>query len=69
LITAAILALAGPVPDWLAAVIVGAVLFAVAGVAALAGKTEIKHATPPVPAEAVDGMKRDAQTLKPGSHA
>jgi hypothetical protein len=68
LIAAAILALAGPVPDWLAALIVGAALLAVAGLAALMGKKEISSATPPVPQEAVAGLKRDAQTLNPRSH-
>lgn len=69
LITAAILALAGPVPDWLAAVIIGIALFAVAGVAALIGKREVSAASPPVPEEAVHGIKQDVQTLKSGSNA
>jgi putative superfamily III holin-X len=69
LVTAAILALAGPVPDWLAAVIVGVALFVVAGVAALIGKREVTAATPPVPEEAVRGVKQDVQTLKSGSNA
>src|SRR5215467_4496539 len=38
LVAAAVLALAGPVADWLAAVIVGIALLAVAGVVALIGK-------------------------------
>ncbi len=67
-ITAVILALAGPVPDWLAALIVGAALLVVAGVAALIGKREVSAATPPVPQEAVAGLKQDAQTLNPRSH-
>jgi uncharacterized membrane protein YqjE len=68
LIAAVILALAGPVPDWLAALIVGAALLAVAGLAALMGKKEISSATPPVPQEAVAGLKQDAQMLNPRSH-
>jgi uncharacterized membrane protein YqjE len=64
LVTAAILGLAGPVPDWLAAIIVGVALFVVAGVAALIGKREVAAATPPVPEEAVGGLKHDVQTLK-----
>lgn len=68
MITAVILALAGPLPDWLAAVIVGAALLIVAGIAALIGKREVTAATPPVPEEAVAGLKQDAQTLKPRSH-
>lgn len=68
-IAAAILALAGPVPDWLAAVIVGVVLLIIAGIAALIGKKEVSAATPPVPKEAVEGLKQDVQTLKSGSKA
>jgi hypothetical protein len=67
LVAAAILALAGPVPDWLAAVIIGIALFA--GVAAVVGKREVSAATPPVPEEAVEGVKQDVQILKSGSNA
>jgi hypothetical protein len=69
LVAAAILALAGPVPDWAAALIVGVVLFAAAGVAALLGKREVTAATPPMPEEAVTGVKQDVQTLKTGRTA
>lgn len=69
LVAAAVLALAGPVSDWLAALIVGAALFVVAGGAALVGKKEVAQATPPVPTEAVDGVKQDVHTLKSGSSA
>ncbi|MGI8880613.1 MAG: phage holin family protein, partial [Jatrophihabitans sp.] len=69
LVAAAILALAGPVPDWAAALIVGGVLLAVGGVAALIGKRDVSQATPPVPAEAVAGLKQDLHTLKPGDHS
>jgi hypothetical protein len=31
------------------------------------GKREVSQATPPMPAEAVEGVKQDMQTLKPGS--
>lgn len=67
LVAAAILALAGPVPDWAAALIIGAVLLAVAGTAALIGKRDVAAATPPVPVEAVEGLKQDVHTLKSGS--
>jgi uncharacterized membrane protein YqjE len=69
LVAAAILGLAGPVPDWLAAIIVGVALFIVAGVAALIGKREVSAATPPVPELAVEGVKQDVQTLKSGTSA
>lgn len=69
LVAAAILALAGPVPDWAAALIVGAVLLIGAGAAAVIGKREVAEATPPVPVEAVAGLKEDVQTLKSGNHS
>ncbi len=67
LVAAAILALAGPLSPWLAAVIVAAALFVIAGIAALIGKREVTQATPPVPEEAISGVKQDVQALKPGS--
>jgi uncharacterized membrane protein YqjE len=65
-VAAAILGLAGPVPDWAAALIVGAALLAVAGVAAVVGGREVARATPPLPQEAVAGLKEDIQTVKEG---
>lgn len=64
LISAAALGLTYVVPGWAAALIVGALLFAVAGVAALIGKREVTEATPPVPEEAVAGVKQDLQVIK-----
>jgi hypothetical protein len=64
LISAAALGLTYVVPGWAAALIVGALLFAVAGVAAMIGKREVSEATPPVPEEAVAGVKQDLQVLK-----
>lgn len=69
LVTAAILALAGPLTGWLAAVIVALALFVIAGIAALIGKRQVSRATPPIPTEAVEGVKQDVQTIKPGSHS
>jgi hypothetical protein len=69
LIAAAILGLAGPLPDWLAALIVGVALLAVAGIAALVGKREVSQAAPPLPNEAISGVKQDVQALKPGTNA
>ena len=64
LIAAAVLALATAVDSWLAAVIVGVVLLAVAGVAAVMGKKQIEEATPPAPEQAIGSMKRDVDTVK-----
>jgi MFS family permease len=64
LIAAAVLGLAEAVPSWLSALIVGLVLLVVAGVLALFGKKKVQSATPPVPTEAVEGLKQDVQTVK-----
>lgn len=64
LITAAILGLAVVLDAWLAALIVGVVLLAIAGVLALTGKKEVSAATPPTPQEAISGIKADVQTIK-----
>jgi hypothetical protein len=67
MVAAAILGLAVAISAWLAALLVGLALFAVAGLAALVGKREVTQATPPMPTEAVEGMKQDLRTLKSGS--
>jgi uncharacterized membrane protein YqjE len=64
LIAAAILGLATALPAWLSALIVAAVLFAIAAVAALLGKRHVGRATPPVPKRAVDGVHEDLEALK-----
>jgi MFS family permease len=69
LVAAAILGLATAVTAWLAALIVGAVLAAVAGVLALRGKTAIQEATPPVPEQATESVKEDVQWTKQRAQA
>ena len=64
LITTAILALALAVDAWLAALLVGVVLLAAAGVAALVGKQRVQEAVPPVPSRTVDSVKRDIETVR-----
>ena len=64
-ITAAIvLALATAVDGWLAALIVGVVYAAVAGVLALLGKNKTQAATPPVPERAIESTKEDVEWAK-----
>jgi Putative Actinobacterial Holin-X, holin superfamily III len=53
---------------WLAALIVGVVLLAVAGILALLGRRQVQQATPPLPTEAVEGLKQDIQTVKERRH-
>jgi hypothetical protein len=49
---------------WLAALIVGAALLAIAGLAAVAGTGRLRNVTPPVPSEAVDSVKADIAEVK-----
>lgn len=64
LIASAIAALALVVPVWLSALIVGVVLLLVAGSLALAGRNQLRGATPPVPEQAVESVQRDVETVK-----
>ena len=64
LVAAAVLGLAVALPGWAAALVVAAVLFAAAGVAALVGKREITEAVPPVPQEALQSIKLDVAAVK-----
>jgi uncharacterized membrane protein YqjE len=64
LIACAIIAISGVISAWLAALIVGAALLAVAGVAALLGKTSLQKSAPPVPKQAVAGIKTDVDVIK-----
>ena len=64
LTTAAILALATAVDGWLAALIVAAVYFAVAGVLAMLGKNKVADGSPPVPEQAIATTKQDIDTVK-----
>jgi hypothetical protein len=64
LIAAAIAALALMLPVWLSALIVGVVLLLVAGVLALAGRRQLRRATPPMPEQAVESVQRDVETVK-----
>jgi uncharacterized membrane protein YqjE len=58
----ALLALAMPV--WAAALVVTVVVFAVAGVAALIGKNQVKKAVPPEPEAAMASGRRDVEAVK-----
>ena len=66
LITAGILGLAEVLPGWLAGIIVGVVLFAVAGVLALLGKKDVQQATPPLPTETIASIQEDVAAVKEG---
>jgi uncharacterized membrane protein YqjE len=69
LTAAAILALSTAVAGWVAALIVTVAYGAVAGVLALTGKTKVQRATPPVPEQARDSVKRDIEETKAHARA
>jgi uncharacterized membrane protein YqjE len=66
LVTAVILGIATALPGWVAGVIVAVVLFAVAGVLALLGKRDVQKAGPPLPTQALDGLRTDIATVRQG---
>jgi hypothetical protein len=63
LVAAAILGLATVVAAWLAALIVGVLLLLVAGGAALAGKSKVQQASPPM-AATKENVQRDLDAVK-----
>jgi hypothetical protein len=68
LLACAIIALSGVVAGWLAALIIGVALLAVAGIAALVGKNRLSKATPPVPKEAIGSVQADVEEVKEKAH-
>ncbi len=64
LIACAIIATSRVVPAWLAALIVGAALLAVAGVAALLGRGRLQRAAHPVPEQTVASIKTDVDVIR-----
>jgi hypothetical protein len=59
-----ILVLATFLEPWIAALIVGVVYAAIAGLLALRGKGRVQEATPPVPEQAFDSTKEDLEWVK-----
>ena len=59
-----ILALSTAVEGWLAALIVGVVYAAIAGVLALVGKKKTQAGAPPVPERAISSTKEDVEWAK-----
>jgi hypothetical protein len=63
LLVTVVLLLALVMPAWLATLIVGVVLLAMAGVMAMIGRARVKQATPPIPQRTVDSLKEDIETV------
>jgi uncharacterized membrane protein YqjE len=53
-------------PAWVAALIVAVVLLLAAAIVALAGRKQVRAATPPMPERAIEGVKQDIETVKGG---
>jgi hypothetical protein len=51
-------------PLWLAALIVTAALFVLAGIMALFGKSQVSKAFPPEPTAAIESVKADVDEVK-----
>ncbi len=64
LIACAVIGISRVLAPWLSALVVGVALLAVAGIAALVGKSRLQKATPPVPQEAVHSVKADVEEIK-----
>ena len=64
LIACVVIAIAGAVAAWLSALIVGAALLAVAGIAALLGKGRLQRAAPPMPEETAASVRADVNMIK-----
>ena len=64
LVAALVMLLATAVEPWLAGLIVAAALFALAGVLALTGKSQVARATPPAPEQAIESVQTDVETIK-----
>lgn len=64
LVATAILGLAEALPAWASALVVTAVLFALAGVAALVGRSKVSDGQPLKPERAAAGVRSDIATVK-----
>ena len=64
LIACAIIAISHVLQAWLAALIIGAALLAVAAVVSAVGRSHLRRATPPTPTEAVESVKTDVEEVR-----
>ncbi len=64
LVAAAVLALALVLPAWAAALVVGGALLLLAGLLALLGRNQVQKATPPMPRESIESVRKDIDTVK-----
>jgi hypothetical protein len=68
LMIAAIFGLDEIMSRWLAALVVGGALLLIAAVLALIGRSQVTRAVPPLPEQAVRGVRADLETIRGGMH-
>jgi membrane protein len=68
LVAAAILAIDQVLRPWLAALVVGAALMVIAGIAALVGRSQIRRSTPPVPGRTISNVREDVDAVRERMH-
>lgn len=68
LIGAAVAGLSHAVEVWLAALVIGVAVLALAGVTALIGRSQLRKAAPPVPSQAAESVKADIQEIRERAH-
>ena len=64
LIACAIIVISHVLQAWLAALIIGAALLAIAAVVSAVGRSHLRKATPPTPTEAVESVKTDVEEVR-----
>jgi uncharacterized membrane protein YqjE len=67
-VAAVIMLLATAIEPWVAALIVGVVLLAIAGLVALLGRRQVEQATPPKPERAMESVQHDVEYVKERAH-
>jgi membrane protein len=67
LIACAVIAIAGALAAWLAALIVGVALLAAAGITAMLGRARLRRASPPIPRETAASVQADVEAIKEGT--
>ncbi|WP_322726679.1 phage holin family protein [Streptomyces spongiae] len=55
-------------PVWAAALIVTGALFVIAAVLAVAGRSQLRRATPPKPAQTINSVRADVEEIKGRAH-
>jgi hypothetical protein len=64
LLAAAVLALSALLPSWLAALVVGAVLLAIAAVLTALGLLQLKQGVPPTPTDSIASIEADVRAVE-----